>query len=163
MLNSTDLELVTDAAAQTIGMRFTGITVPRNANVTKAYIQFTTDETGTAATSLTIRAEASDNATTFTTATNNVSSRARTTAAANWTPAAWTVVDEAGVNPHPDLSAVLREVTNRSGWASGNALAFIVNGTGKRVARAFDAQLGLGTAVARRVPDRQHGAVHVVA
>ena len=87
VLNSTDLELVTDAAAQTIGMRFTGVTVPRNANVTKAYIQFTTDETGTAATSLTIRAEASDNATTFTTATNNVSSRARTTTAVNWTAA----------------------------------------------------------------------------
>ena len=143
VLNSTDLELVTDAAAQTIGMRFTGVTVPRNANVTKAYIQFTTDETGTAGTSLTIRAEASDNATTFTTATNNVSSRARTTAAATWAPAAWNVVDEAGANQRtPDLSAVLREVTNRSGWASGNALAFIVNGSGKRVARAFDAQLG---------------------
>ena len=143
VLNSTDLELVTDAAAQTIGMRFTGVTVPRNANVTKAYIQFTTDETGTAATSLTIRAEASDNATTFTTATNNVSSRARTTAAATWAPAAWNVIDEAGANQRtPDLSAVLREVTNRSGWASGNALAFIVNGSGKRVARAFDAQLG---------------------
>ena len=31
---------------------------------------------------------------------------------------------------------------SRGGWASGNALAFIVNGSGKRVARAFDAQLG---------------------
>ena len=43
VLNSTDLELVTDAPAQTIGMRFTGLTIPRNANVTKAFIQFTTD------------------------------------------------------------------------------------------------------------------------
>ena len=145
VLNSTDLELVTDAAAQTIGMRFTGVTVPRGANVTKAYVQFTTDETGTATTSLTIRAEASDNAATFTTATNNVSSRPRTTAAVTpaWAPAAWTVIDEAGANQRtPDLSAVIREVTGRSGWASGNALAVVINGSGKRVARAFDAQLG---------------------
>lgn len=94
VLNSTDLGLVTDAAVQTVGMRFTGVTVPRGATVTKAYIQFTTDETGAAQ---------------------------RTT---------------------PGLSAVVREVTNRSGWASGNALAVIVSGSGKRVARAFDAQLG---------------------
>ena len=143
VLNSTDLELVTDTAAQTIGMRFTGVTVPRNANVTKAYIQFTTDETGTAATSLAIRGEASDNAATFTTATNNVSSRARTTTAVNWTPTGWTVIDEAGANQRtPDLSAVVKEVVSRGGWASGNAMAFIVTGSGKRVARAFDAQLG---------------------
>lgn len=143
VLNSTDLELVTDTATQTIGMRFTGVTVPRGANVTKAYVQFTTDETGSAATSLTIRAEAGNNAATFTTAANNVSSRARTTAAVTWAPTAWSVIDEAGTNQRtPDLSAVVREVTNRSGWTSGNALAVIVSGSGKRVARAFDAQLG---------------------
>ena len=33
-------------------------------------------------------------------------------------------MDEAGAAQRtPDLAAVLREVTNRSGWASGNALA----------------------------------------
>ncbi len=38
----------------------------------------------------------------------------------------------------PDLSAVIQEVVNRPGWASGNAIAVIITGTGKRVADSFD-------------------------
>jgi hypothetical protein len=43
----------------------------------------------------------------------------------------------------PDLQAVIQEIVNRSGWASGNAIAVVVNGTGRRTAQAFDSsQLG---------------------
>jgi hypothetical protein len=33
---------------------------------------------------------------------------------------------------------VIQEIVNRSGWASGNALALIVTGTGERVAESYD-------------------------
>jgi hypothetical protein len=38
----------------------------------------------------------------------------------------------------PELKAVLQEIVGRPGWASGNALAIIVSGTGKRCAVAWD-------------------------
>ena len=33
---------------------------------------------------------------------------------------------------------MLREVVGRPGWASGNALALVITGTGHRTARAYD-------------------------
>ena len=102
-------------------------------------MQFVADEKQSEATSLTIRGQAADNPATFSSA-NKVSTRTRTAAAAPvWTPAAWNVIGEAGANQRTtDLSAVVQELVNRPGWASGNALVLIVNGTGHRTARAFD-------------------------
>ena len=77
-LTSSDLELVADGSSnnQTVGLRFTQVSVPRGASITNAYVQFQTDEVTTGvSSSLTIRGQATDNAATFTTATNNVSSR----------------------------------------------------------------------------------------
>ena len=37
-----------------------------------------------------------------------------------------------------DLAPVLQEIVNRSGWASGNALALIVTGSGRRVAVSYE-------------------------
>ena len=52
---------------------------------------------------------------------------------------AWTTIGEAGPNQRtPNISAVIQEIVNRSGWALGNSLAVIVTGTGKRVAESFN-------------------------
>ncbi|HEY8060716.1 MAG TPA: hypothetical protein VID94_18250, partial [Acidimicrobiales bacterium] len=106
---------------------------------TNAYVQFETDETTSAATPLLVRGQAADNATTFTTATSNLSSRPRTTAGVSWSPAAWPTRQVAGPDQRtPDLSSVLTEITGRAGWTAGNSLALIVTGSGSRVAEAFD-------------------------
>ncbi len=137
-LSSSDLELVFDSSVQTVGMRWTGITIPRGAAITAAWVQFTADEAHTEATNLTLRGQAVDNAPTFTTTARNISLRTRTTAAAAWSPLAWTA-NQAGANQRtPDLSGVIQEIVNRSGWASGNALALIVTGTGHRTADSWD-------------------------
>jgi len=138
-LNSSDLELVTDGSVtQTAGLRFPGLGIPTGAKITSAYIQFVADESQSEATNLTFKAQAADNAATFTTASLNVSSRPRTAAFAAWSPVAWTA-GEAGSNQRsPDLTPVVQEVVNRGGWASGNAMAFIVTGSGHRTAVAFD-------------------------
>ena len=135
---SSDLELVYDGSNQKVGLRFPGLTIPAGATVTKAYVQFEADEVQSEATSLTVRAQSADNAAAFTSSTKP-STRTLGTAAATWTPAAWTLVGEAGANQRtPDLSSVLREVVGRPGWASGNALALVITGTGHRTARAYD-------------------------
>jgi plastocyanin len=139
-LGSTDLELVTDGSVvQTVGVRFPGLAVPRGAQVTAASIQFQDDEVSTDATSLTIRGQAADDAATFTSSTANVSGRPRTSASTAWVPAAWNTIGERGAAQRtPDLSAVVQEVVNRSGWASGHAMAFVITGSGRRTAESFE-------------------------
>jgi hypothetical protein len=38
----------------------------------------------------------------------------------------------------PNLAAVVQEIVNRPGWASGNAMAVVLTGTGRRTAEAWD-------------------------
>ncbi len=138
-LTSSDLELVAEASNQTVGMRFAGLAVPQGATIVEAYVQFQVDETSTAATSLTIQGEDTDNALAFSSSVGNVSSRQRTAASVPWSPAGWSVVGAAGADQRtPDLGAVLQAIIVRPGWASGQAVVIVVTGTGKRVARAYD-------------------------
>ncbi|MDQ3190432.1 MAG: T9SS type A sorting domain-containing protein, partial [Bacteroidota bacterium] len=141
-LNSTDLELVNDGAAkgnQIVGLRFNGIGIPKGAVIENAYIQFTTDEATTSTTSLSINGEASDNAPAFTTSNNNVSSRSKTVAKTTWNPAGWPTIGESGTGQQtPDLKSIVQEITDRQGWDSLNSMAFIINGTGKRTAFAYE-------------------------
>ena len=138
-LDSSDLELVFDDSNQTVGMRFNGVNIPQGATITGAYVQFQVDETGSTATSLTIQGQAANNASTFTTANNNISSRPRTTASASWAPVAWSNIGEAGPDQRtPDLSSVIQEIVDRSGWSGGNSLAIIITGSGERTAESFN-------------------------
>jgi hypothetical protein len=139
-LTSSDLELVTDGSTlQTVGMRFTNVTVPRGATITNAYVQLSVDEVSTGSTGLTLAAQAADNAPTFTTATRNISSRAKTPATVSWTPASWPTVGARGADQRtPNLAPVLSQVVQRSGWTAGNALALVVTGTGRRTADSFE-------------------------
>ncbi len=139
-LTSSDLELVVDGGSdQTVGMRFVGVDIPAGAIILNASIQFQTDEVSTAATSLSIQGEATDNAAAFSGSGGNISSRNRTTASVPWAPAPWSTLGEAGLDQRtPNIAPVIQEIVSRSGWASGNALAVIVTGTGKRTAESYD-------------------------
>ena len=145
-LTSSDLELTRDGSStgnQFIGMRFTGVNIPQGAIIQNAYIQFEVDENPNEAGTVTFEIEASDNASTFTSTAFNVSSRPRVAAVSvNWSNIPlWTVIDAQGPDQRtPDLKTLVQAVVNRSGWASGNAMAFIASGTGKRVAEAYDGE-----------------------
>jgi uncharacterized repeat protein (TIGR01451 family) len=138
-LSSSDLELVFDGNNQTVGMRFNSILVPKGVTITNAYIQFKVDETSSAAANLTIQGQASDNAPTFTSASNNISARSKTTASVAWNPVAWNSEGAAGVDQRTsNIAPVIQEIINRPGWTSGNSLATIITGTGARVAESFE-------------------------
>ena len=155
--SSGDIELVTDGSQnQVVGLRFQNLTIPAGATIASAFVQFTTDEVKTDPTQLTIAGEASDNAATFTGTASNISSRSRTTATVAWAPVAWTTVGEAGPNQRtPNLASIVQQVVSRPGWASGNALAFVITGTGTRTAVAFD---GGATQAAKLIVSYQSGA-----
>jgi hypothetical protein len=139
-LTSTDLELVTDGTkVQRVGVRFANLQVPGGATVTRAWIQFQTDEVSTDTAALTLRAEASDNTPTYVGTTNNVSNRAVTTASVAWNPPSWPAAFDRGpAQQTPDISSLVQTVVSRSGWAQGNALAVQITGTGRRTAESFE-------------------------
>jgi hypothetical protein len=145
-LDSTDLELVNDwgtGGNQTVGLRFENLTLPPGAVVASAGLQFSADEAQSENTALTVRAQAADSAPSFTTDANNLT-RPLTDAAVPWGPAAWATIGERGpLQRTPDLSPLVRVVIARPGWMSGNAMAFIITGTGHRTAEAADKAGGL--------------------
>jgi hypothetical protein len=124
---------------QTVGLRFSGLSIPKGAVIQSAYIQFQCNTRTTAAASLTIEGQAADNPGTFARTTNNISSRSRTSANVGWVPAPWGTVGAQGPDQQtPDLTSVMQEIVGRAGWASGDSMAFIITGTGVRTAESFE-------------------------
>ena len=138
-MNSADLEMTADGSViQTVGMRWPGLPIPKGVTITAASIQFAARESQSVTTNLTFQAQASDNAASFGSSAFNVTTRPRTTAATLWSPVPW-VAGEAGANQRtPDLRSVIQEIVSRPGWASGNAIAIIVSGSGHRTAWTYD-------------------------
>ena len=139
-LANTVLKIVDRAGVdQTVGLRFAGLSIPPGATIQSAYIQFQCNTKTIGAASLTIEGQAADNPVTFAKTTNNISSRPRTSADVGWVPAPWSTVGAQGPDQQtPDLTSVVQEIVNRAGWASGNAMAFIITGTGVRAAESFN-------------------------
>ena len=136
-ITSSDLELVTESTVQQVGVRFKNITIEQGATITAAYLEFACDETWpTAATQLTIRGQAHNNPVTFS-IDNNITNRARTSNYITWDiTAQWATVRER--HQSPDLSAIVQEIVDRSGWTSGNSMVFIVTGWGRRTAESWN-------------------------
>ena len=140
-LTSSDLELVSDKSRgnQTVGLRFKGIDIPKQATIVNAYIQFKADETNTQAASLTLRGEATGNAAPFTASRKNITSRKLTSASVVWKPKSWASVGEKGTSQRTsNIAAVIQEIVNQTGWSAGSSLVIIVKGNGKRTAEAYN-------------------------
>ena len=92
VLNSDDIDLVFDTNTkgnQIVGLRFNGVSVPKEATVVNAFVQFTVDKTKSGTCNLTFKGENSGNPLVFSNASNNVSNRLKTTASVSWKPANW--------------------------------------------------------------------------
>ena len=139
-LSSGDLDMINDGAQMfMIGLRFQNITIPKGATITSAVIEFVADEVNTFPTNLLIQGEAIDNAASFSSMTNNISSRTRTTNSATWEPEPWETVGENDIHQKTvDLSNIIQEIVDRPGFSSGNAIALILEGTGIRTAESFN-------------------------
>jgi hypothetical protein len=138
-LSSSDLELTEDGSAQTVGIRFQGIDVPQGAHISDAYLLFQVDEKDIGATALQIRGEAAVDSLGFSSTAFDITSRPVTAASVDWSPPAWDAVGEAGAAQQtPNLAAVVQEIVDQGSWLAANAMAFVISGTGKRVAESFN-------------------------
>ncbi|MFK8081168.1 MAG: hypothetical protein AB8B97_12850 [Granulosicoccus sp.] len=140
-LFSSDLEMTQDRGlTQTVGVRFAGIDIPSGAVVKNAYIQFTTDETNSEPTNLTIGMLDTLDSATFTTDSFSGSAMASTTV--QWTPGPWEIRYQAGMEQRtPDLSQMIQEVIERediNGTLDPLNLSFVITGTGERTALSYD-------------------------
>lgn len=135
-LDSSDLEMVQEGSTQTIGLRFRNIIIPANTTILEAVLEFTVDETDSGTTILTIKGEDIADAASFSSTSNDITDRSQTTASVSWSPDSWDTEGEK--KQTVDIKSVIQEIVNNGGWSPGNALALIVEGTGKRVADSYD-------------------------
>ena len=79
LTSSSDLELMyddfNDQGLQTIGLRFDNITIPTDATILNAYIQFTADGNNSGDITITIKGEDVANSSSFSDTNNNISNR----------------------------------------------------------------------------------------
>ena len=138
--SSSDLELVDDGSRrQTVGMRFNNVDIPQGATILNSYLQFQVDETNSGSVLVEIRGQNDDNATTFTSSDDNITSRPTTAASVSWAPVPWTSVGTAGLDQRtPDLKDIIQEIVNRTGWAANNSLVIIITGSGERTAESYN-------------------------
>ncbi|MDZ7845787.1 MAG: DUF839 domain-containing protein [Owenweeksia sp.] len=152
-MTSSDLELTADGSSvQLIGTRFANLTIPPGSIIQSANVQFTVDEVTTSGNvDILIAVEDADDASAITTTANDLASRNYTDSII-WTAVpGWASNNTAGPDQQtPDISSLLQQVVNRSGWASGNAVLVgmvdpaVLNvpgysgNTGKRTAQSHD-------------------------
>ncbi len=138
-LTSSDLELVQENSTQKVGIRFAGLTIPKGATITNASIQFKVDEVSTGATSLSIHAQASDNAPAFSGSSGDITARTPASNSVAWNPPDWPTIGDSGPDQRtPNIAPVIQQIVSRSGWASGNAIVILITGSGKRTAESYD-------------------------
>lgn len=138
--SNDDIEISYDGNSrghQWVGLRYRGINAPKNSTINQAYIQFEADETKqSGAVQLLVRGVALDNPGTWN-GDYAVSGSAKTTASVTWTPPNWNVVGASGSNERLNVTPIVQELVNRTGWTPGNAMAFsiaYVSGSGIRTA-----------------------------
>lgn len=145
-LTSSDLEMVHDDGVlgvgskdQWIGIRFTNIDIPENAIIDSAFIQFTVKSTDDDPAILQIHGEEFFNSPTFSDLDYNISSRPRTDTSIYWTVPTWDNEDESGARQTtPNLAGILSAIITQSLWQQGNAVSFIIEGSGRRSAFSHD-------------------------
>lgn len=143
---SSDLELGNETATsdpQLVGVRFTSVTIPPMATIVSAYIQFAVDAfaKNTDPCVLNVYSENSANPATFSDNPFSLSSRSLTPGSVTWnvSGSTWTVVGSAGADQRTsDIKSLIQPLVFKTGWASGNAMAFFIKGTGTREVESYD-------------------------
>ena len=127
-------------ASQIVGLRFTDLNIPRGAQILSAYVEFA-DEHVTRTSSLTIRAQAVDDAPEIATAGATPGLRPLTSAGVVWSASARGSAPSAGrAQRTPNLAPMLQEIVGRPGWTPGNAIVLVFTRTGE--GEAFDGGQG---------------------
>lgn len=145
---SSDLELVEDGDDQHVGLRFNGVNIPAGSNIVCAHIDFEIDRRHSDDTNLDIFVQNVGDAPAFIDGNDTYDVTGRIL------PGDANVVwdDAEDVNPNqiltsPDVSSLVQNIVDRvnvvdggGDWASGNSMAFIINGSGIREVESYNGE-----------------------
>ena len=68
-----------------------------------------------------------------------LSDRPKTIANIIWSPANWTIVGASGLDEQTsDISSIIQEIVDRSGFTTNSSIAIIIEGIGKRTAESIE-------------------------
>ncbi len=151
-IGSSDLELGMETKDNIdpllIGLRFAGLTIPKGAIITKAYLQFTVDNTNknTDPCNLYIFAEETANSIAFNPNESFIlSKRKRFADSISWNIriGSWEAIGQKGQDQtSTDISPLIQKIVDQENWNAGNALSLFIKGTGLREAESFDGSPG---------------------
>jgi hypothetical protein len=128
-------------------LRFVSVAIPQGAEIVSAYLEFEVDETkgNDKPVNVVIEGQLTPDAPAIADTSGDLSSRAPwTTANAKWTAPMGLAVNDKFQSA--DLAAILQEIIDQDGWASGNALALAIRddkdnpSTGLRCVESFDGE-----------------------
>ena len=108
-----------------IGVRFRNVNIPQGAEVTEAYLEFTAYSTRTYGNaSMRIRGVADDDASDF-----HPNRRYRLRNLPKTSGITWSMPNFYNNNDYrtPDISSIVKQIVDRSGWQSGNDMAFVMD------------------------------------
>lgn len=144
-----------DLSSNIVGLRFQNLDIPQNATILEAHLSVNTDlcsrsrrwgytctNTQTSGNpSIDIYGELAGNSAQFGNSTNELSSRSKTSTSVSWSLPDFTTNEQ--WFDSPDISGVIQQVVNQSGWASGNAMSFILNDDNQaRTIESWDGEAG---------------------
>lgn len=113
-----------NATTQSSGMRFTDVTIPPGSAITAATLDLYLVTGSYDDPDVTIRGEDTDDAAAFSETDDDITGRDTTAASVTWTASNVGT----GTRTTPDFAAVVQEIVDRPGWASGNALVVLIAG-----------------------------------
>ncbi len=122
---------------QVIGLRFTSINIPAGAQISNAYLEFVAESENNRPGTLMISVEDINNSPPFKSDKLNVSSREKiANPAVLWEPETW---EEGRKYRTENLADFIQELVNKADWQEENtAITFIIEGTGRRVAKSYE-------------------------
>lgn len=123
-------------SSQINGVRFTNLNIPRNTTILEANLVFTANAADSGAATITHRGQLTADATQFSSAKSNISSRSKTTASVTETATNWVAAGQRQVSAN--IGPIIQEIVNQSGWQAGNDLVLFQTATGTRRARTFN-------------------------
>jgi type IV pilus assembly protein PilY1 len=129
-------------------LRFTGVTIPRNAVITSAKVELYSSQSQWITVAMTLAADNVGNSAAWSTS-SKPSQRTLTSAtvahssSVQWLTNTWYQLDE--------MKTVVQAVVNRADWTSGNSMSVIFKGTGGAWGRKFAKSYEGGAATAPRL------------
>ncbi|MEX2589394.1 MAG: Ig-like domain-containing protein [Chitinophagales bacterium] len=141
ILNSDVLKIVESGSVQKVGLRFSGLNLPKDAQLIEARIVFTASHTDASPANINIKAQRSASAPSFSGNLFDIYFRQLTQANVNWQANPW--INVGSTYSTPDLSNVIQEVQNLGAWNENSPLVFVLGGSGTRRAVSFDGNTDL--------------------